>query len=178
MEKFSSLEKVKMKRIVEKLEFGDTDKDGMVKVGEIEISVEVPSEESTTDVTDSDPVKFFSKLFESREMAHMFHLKAQGGESSYATHMALGSYYEDILDKIDDIVEVYQGQYDIIEGYDVIDKESGSSEDPTQYFIELAEFVKRTRYSALLEEDAHLQAIVDEILIIMYKLIYKLRFLK
>jgi hypothetical protein len=130
------------------------------------------------------PAKFFSKIFESREMAHMFHLKTQG-EGSFAQHLALQDYYQGdddgeggILPLIDDLVEVYQGQYDLVEGWDNIDKQSKISEDPIQYFIEVAEFVKRTRYSAISEEDAHIQAIIDEILIVIYKLIYKLRFLK
>jgi hypothetical protein len=126
------------------------------------------------------PAKFFSKIFESREMAHMFHLKTQG-EGSFSQHLALQDYYEgdnSILGLIDDLIEVYQGQYDLVEGWDNIDKQSKISEDPLQYFIEVAEFVKRTRYSAISEEDAHLQAIIDEILNTIYKLIYKLRFLK
>lgn len=138
-----------------------------------------------TEVTKSEPVKFFSKLFESREMAHMFHLKAKG-EGSFASHLALQEYYEGgeddddngILDLIDDLVEVYQGQYDLIEGWDNIDKEVNSELEPVQYFIDLAEFIKQTRYKAIIEEDAHLQALIDEVLIMVYKLIYKLRFLK
>jgi len=140
--------------------------------------------EDPTKVEKSEPVKFFSKLFESREMAHMFHLRSQG-DGSFAAHLALQEYYEGddegeggILDLIDDLVEVYQGQYELIEGWDNIDKDINSDVQPVQYFIELAEFIKRTRYSAILEEDAHLQAIIDEVLIVIYKLIYKLRFLK
>ncbi len=172
MEKFSIIEEeVKVKRIVEQAELPEViDNEG-------ETEEELVNDGETPEVTESDPVKFFSKLFESREMAHMFHLKAQG-ESSHAEHMALGTFYEDVLGLIDDIIEVYQGQYDIIEGYDVIDKEANGSGETLDYFIETAEFVKRTRYSAILEEDAHIQSIVDDVLITMYKLIYKLRFLK
>jgi len=135
------------------------------------------TDESSEEVSESNPVKFISKLFESREMAHMFHLKAQG-DGSHASHLALEGYYEEIINTIDDLVEVYQGQYDIIEGYDIIDKENENSTEPVQYFIDVAEFVKRTRYSAILEEDAHIQAIIDDVLINLYKLVYKLRFLK
>jgi hypothetical protein len=110
----------------------------------------------------------------------MFHLKAQG-DGSFAQHLALQDYYDgdnSILGLIDDLVEVYQAQYDLVEGWENIDKQSKISEEPLQYFIEVAEFVKRTRYSAISEEDAHIQAIIDEILNLIYKLIYKLRFLK
>ena len=154
--------------------FTDTKKTS-IRVFEQQIIVKNEIEEEK-----SIPVKFFSKIFESREMAHMFHLKTQG-DGSFAQHLALQDYYEgdnSILGLIDDLVEVYQGQYNLVEGWDNIDKQSKISEEPLQYFIEVAEFVKRTRYSAISKEDAHIQAIIDEILNLIYKLIYKLRFLK
>ena len=154
--------------------FTDTKKTS-IRVFEQQIIVKNEIEEEK-----SIPVKFFSKIFESREMAHMFHLKTQG-DGSFAQHLALQDYYEgdnSILGLIDDLVEVYQGQYNLVEGWDNIDKQSKISEEPLQYFIEVAEFVKRTRYSAISKEDAHIQAIIDEILNVIYKLIYKLRFLK
>lgn len=173
MKRFTDIKKPKIKKVFEQTE----NELKPVKQEDPMMIAEKP------EIEKSEPVKFFSKLFESREMAHMFHLKAQG-DGAFAAHLALQEYYEGdegeggILPLIDDLVEVYQGQYDLIEGWDNIDKQAKISEDPIQYFIELAEFVKRTRYSALLEEDAHLQAIVDEVLIVVYKLIYKLRFLK
>lgn len=122
--------------------------------------------------------KFFSKLFESREMAHVYHLQVRGDEGSHAAHEALGAYYEEVLELIDELIEVYQGQYDIIEGYDIIDTESTKNMDRLEYFQQTVEEVKKDRYISLKEEDAHLQAIVDEIVNLMYKLIYKLRFNK
>ena len=154
--------------------FTDTKKTS-IRVFEQQIIVKNEIEEEK-----SIPVKFFSKIFESREMAHMFHLKTQG-DGSFAQHLALQDYYEgdnSILGLIDDLVEVYQAQYNLVEGWDNIDKQSKISEEPLQYFIEVAEFVKRIRYSAISKEDAHIQAIIDESLNLIYKLIYKLRFLK
>ena len=63
----------------------------------------------------SNPSKFFSKLFESREMAHIYHLQVNGEMGSHAKHTALGDYYEGVLSFIDDIIEIWQGQYGIIE---------------------------------------------------------------
>jgi hypothetical protein len=62
----------------------------------------------------------FSKLFESREMAHVYHLQVRGDEGSHAAH-TLGEYYEGILDLIDTVIETYQGQYGIVDGYETID---------------------------------------------------------
>ena len=138
-----------------------------------EVSTEVVDDTGTESV----PAKFFSKLFESREVSHIYHLQVKGDEGSHASHIALQSYYEGILDLVDELIEVYQGQYEIVEGYENLDLKEVST-DKIQYFISLAEFIKSTRYSALSKEDAHLQAIVDDILILVYKTLYKLRFNK
>jgi DNA-binding ferritin-like protein len=119
-------------------------------------------------------VEFVNRLFESREQAHVYHLQSD----TYAKHEALQEYYEDILDFIDDIVEVYQGQYDLIGDYDVIKANDIDKSDVVKYFQDLAEFVKKGRFEAFKEEDMHLQAIFDEVIALIYKTIYKLRFLK
>lgn len=136
-------------------------------------------EEPKTELTQEQslPAKFFSKLFESREVAHIYHLQVKGDDGSHASHLALQTYYEGVLDLIDDLIEAYQGQYDIVEGYENIDLKEVAN-DKIQYFIELGQFIKQTRYSAIPQDDAHLQAIVDEILILVYKTLYKLRFNK
>jgi hypothetical protein len=130
----------------------------------------------TSDV--SGPSKFFSKLFESREMAHVYHLSVKGDMGSYAAHVALGAYYDGILGQIDDLIEIYQGQYDLIEEFDMIDTKSTKSKEPIQYFQELVEFVKSNRNTCLSQEDTHLQNIVDEVIALIYKTLYKLRFNK
>lgn len=131
-----------------------------------------------TEVTKSDPAKFFSKLLESREMAQVYHWTVKGDMGSNAAHTALNEYYDSIIAKIDDLVEIYQGQYDLIEEYDVIDTKESKTKDKIEYFQEVVQFVKDTRYKAILEEDTHLQNIVDEVIATIYKLIYKLRFNK
>ena len=124
-----------------------------------------------------DIVKFFSKLFESREMAHIYHLQVRGDEGSYASHMALGSYYEGVLDLIDQIIEVYQGQYGIVDGYDIIDTKDTKTKDTVAYFEEIAEYIKHGR-KCISAEDTHLQNIVDEIVSLVYKTLFKLKFNK
>lgn len=125
----------------------------------------------------ANPAKFFSKLFESREMAHVYHLQVKGDEGSYAAHMALGSYYDGVLEFIDDLIETYQGQYDIIEGYDIIDTNTTRSKDKIEYFKELAEFIKTER-KCISNDDTHLHNIIDEVVALVYKTLYKLRFNK
>lgn len=129
-------------------------------------------------ITKTGPAQYFSKIFESREMAHVYHLQLKGSQGSYAQHIALGEYYEGILDILDELVEVYQGQYDVVEGYNIIDTQNTQTQDTLEYFTQTVEFLKTQRYTLLSQDDPHYQAIIDEIINLMYRLIYKLRFLK
>ena len=138
---------------------------------------EKPKETAGIAGFDAKPAKLFSKLFESREMAHIYHLQVKGEEGSYAAHMALGSFYEDVLDLIDDLIETYQGQYDIVEGYDIIDTKDTKSKEKLEYFTELVEFIKTER-KCIGPEDSHLHNIIDEIVALTYKTISKLKFNK
>ena len=129
-------------------------------------------------VEKSDVVKFFSKLFESREMAHVYHLQVRGDVGSHAKHLALGEFYEGIVDPLDNLIELYQGQYnEIIDGYDVIDTNATKTLDPIKYFEQLGDFVKEER-KCFDEEDTHYFNIIDDILVLIYKTLYKLRFNK
>lgn len=126
----------------------------------------------------SDVSTFLSKIFEARQMANVYHLKVKGEIGSDATHVALNSYYDDILDLLDTLVETYIGQYDVIEDYDIIDTKVSNDKETVEYFIELNSFIKENRYNSFQEEDSHLQNIIDEIVALTYRLIYKLRFTK
>jgi hypothetical protein len=123
------------------------------------------------------PVALFSKLFESKEMAHIYHLQVNGEQGSQAAHKALQKYYEDVLDLIDELLETYQGQYGIVDGYDVIDTNGTRTKEKVEYFEGLAEFVKHGR-KAIVAEDTHLQNIIDEVVVLIYRTLYKLKFTK
>jgi hypothetical protein len=125
----------------------------------------------------SNPSKFFSKLFESREMAHIYHLQVNGEMGSHAKHTALGDYYEGVLSFIDDIIEIWQGQYGIIEEYNVIDTSETKSKETIEYFNELARFIKEER-KCIPTEDTHLHNIIDEVVALVYKTLYKLKYNK
>lgn len=147
--------------------------------GEASVKVEQPEPQpqQTEQQTTATPVAFFSKLFESREMAHVYHLQVNGEMGSHAAHTALNEYYEGVLDLIDELIEAYQGQYGIVEGYDVIDTSSTKSTDKIEYFNILANFTKEGR-KAISLEDTHLHSIIDDIVVLIYKTLYKLKFNK
>ena len=139
--------------------------------------VEQPEPQPETNEGPGSPVSLFSKLFESREMAHIYHLQVNGEMGSHAAHTALNDYYDGILDLIDTLIETYQGQYGIVDGYDVIDTNTTRTKEKVEYFESLVEFVKHGR-KAISAEDTHLQNIVDEVVALIYRTLYKLKFTK
>ena len=139
---------------------------------------EPKQEEEKVEVSEGGDVsKFISKLLESREMAQVYHWTVKGDMGSHAAHLALEAYYDGVIGFIDDIVEIYQGQYGLIEGYDVIDTTDAKSKDRLDYFKETVEFVKSGR-KCIKAEDTHIHNIVDELIALQYKTIYKLTYNK
>jgi hypothetical protein len=108
------------------------------------------------------------KMFEARQISNICHLKSK----SFSEHKALGSYYDSILELIDNFVETYQGQYGILTDYEI---ETKSIPVTLEYLEDCNKFFIVGR-DAL--EDSHLKNIMDEVIALTYRTIYKLKFLK
>lgn len=111
----------------------------------------------------------FSKLFEARDFAHKAHLETK----SYAQHKALGSFYEDILDLTDGLVESYFGKY----GIQKIEIGQVKAQDVVTYFEDLANFIEQA-HASVNKKDTWVQNELDSILKTTYSLLYKLKNLK
>jgi hypothetical protein len=192
MKRFSEIQKRKVRRLNESEEanlpqnYQDMSKEELIalmsgkKESQPETKEEGKVEEESVESVESqggDVVKFFSKLFESKEMAHIYHLTVKGETGSHAAHLALQGYYEGVIELLDSLIEVYSGQYQIIEGYEIIDTSNTKTKDKVEYFEELANFIKSGK-SCFLVEDTHLHTIVDEIVVLIYKTLYKLKYNK
>jgi hypothetical protein len=112
---------------------------------------------------------FVSVLFHSATVTHFMHLQTK----SFAQHMALGEYYDAIVELADKWAEAYQGCYDIITNYP---KDFHLATDPVKYLTQIKEFVDDIRKD--LPSESQLQNIVDEIADQIDSTLYKLRFLK
>ena len=112
--------------------------------------------------------EFVGTLLHSATITHFMHLKTR----SYAQHVALGSYYDEIVDLVDQYVESYQGKYGIVENYPNV---YHSPTDPVKYLESLQKFVAEGRQD--LPQDTELQNIVDEIADLINSTTYKLKFL-
>lgn len=54
--------------------------------------------------------KLIDKMFAARNAAHIKHWKTK----SYSEHVALNDYYDGVVEKVDEIVEAYQGTFGIV----------------------------------------------------------------
>ena len=112
---------------------------------------------------------FVSVLFHSATNTHFMHLQTK----SFAQHMALGEYYDAIVELADKWAEAFQGCYDIITNYP---KDFHLATDPVKYLMQIKDFVDDIRKD--LPSESQLQNIVDEIADQIDSTLYKLRFLK
>jgi hypothetical protein len=124
---------------------------------------------SLQDYKQSKSVKgLVEKMFEARQVTHNCHLKSK----SYSEHKALDEYYTGLLEFLDDFIETYQGQYGLLNGYEISIQ---SVDNALEYLEDCVKLFAVGRESL---KDAHLQNIMDEIIGLTYKTIYKLKFLK
>lgn len=115
------------------------------------------------------PATFVSTLLHSATNTHFQHLMTD----SYARHVALNEYYNEIVELTDKYAEAYQGAYEVIKNYS---KDFHLATDPVKYMKSLKEFVKEIRSE--LPNDTELNNIVDEIADLINSTLYKLKTFK
>lgn len=110
-------------------------------------------------------------LFMSRDYGHRAHLRSQ----SYAQHVALGDFYSQLTDKIDTLVECYQGRNGII---DIPVVEIDGQTEPVTALQAHLDMVEGVRGQAIPPSDSALNNILDEVVAIYLQTLYKLKFLR
>lgn len=60
-----------------------------------------------------------ARVFATRNAVHLAHWRSKG-DGSYARHMALGDFYDALIDKVDGIVEMYQGAFGLIDNIETV----------------------------------------------------------
>jgi DNA-binding ferritin-like protein len=63
--------------------------------------------------------ELISRVFYARNLAHFVHWTVtdednEQGTGSYAKHKALGNFYDDVIEALDDLVEAYQGAFKLV----------------------------------------------------------------
>lgn len=112
---------------------------------------------------------FLSTMLNSATNAHFFHWSTD----SFSKHMALGTYYDEIVDLTDALAEAYFGCYGKIT---VFPNTSHTPTDPLKYMESLQSFVKEAR--ADLPQESQFVQLIDNIAELLDTTVYKLKFLK
>ena len=119
--------------------------------------------------------QFVGVLFLARDIAHRAHLRTTG-PGSFAAHEALGDFYEGIIGFADELTEVYQGCELVLLDIPLLDNEfPGEILDSIK---SQRDWVKANRYKAVSREETHMQNIIDEIVALYDRTIFKLHFLE
>lgn len=112
--------------------------------------------------------QLIARVFSARNASHRAHL-AEKGAGSFARHMALGEFYDEIIEKIDEIIEVDQGMYGLIGDFTVEDVK------PTDF----AKFIREEAIWIELNRDKFSKcnatlALIDDLTAIYLRTAYKL----
>jgi len=115
--------------------------------------------------------QFLGYLFSVRDQAHLAHLRVSG-IGAFAAHSSLGAFYEGLTDLVDELTEVYQGMYGIIP----ISIPGSTYVDGLTLVKGCREYVEQNRMKFC--DESHIQNIIDEIVALIDRTIYKLENLK
>jgi len=114
---------------------------------------------------------FLGLLFLARDVAHSVHLNTR----SFSKHTALNIFYDRIIDAADDFAEAYQGRHGLIGPITL------HSAKKTSNIIEFLEDslsqIEENRYEVVDKTDMSLQQLIDNIIEIYLRTLYKLKFL-
>ena len=114
---------------------------------------------------------FVGLLFLARDVTHSVHLNTR----SYSKHVALNIFYDRIIGAADDFAEAYQGRHGLMGPITL------HSAKKTANIIEFLEDslkeIEDCRYEVADKSDSSLQQLIDNIIEIYLRTLYKLKFL-
>lgn len=106
------------------------------------------------------------RVFATRNAVHLEHWKTK----SYAQHVALGELYDNLIDKIDTVVETYQGAFDLI---DAVKIPNISSKNMLDHLNDEAEWLE-SNIDELSGGIKALENVLQDLSGVYYHAIYKL----
>lgn len=113
-----------------------------------------------------------SKVFYTRNAAHLEHWKTKG-TGSFARHMALGTFYDALIDNIDSIVEAYQGYFDLIAAVQPVPGPT-LPKDIVEHISDECEWIDENR-EKIAKNVAAIENLIDNLSGAYMSVLYKLR---
>lgn len=111
-----------------------------------------------------------ARCFAARTAAHFAHFTT----GSYAEHVALNEFYDAIVDAADSFAECHMGVEGKFKSFPDVPLPKGA---PLEWLPELHAWISRNR-TACADGSTELANLIDEILSVIDKAFYKLKFLK
>lgn len=118
--------------------------------------------------------EFISYLMVCRNVLHAMHLKTTGA-GSYATHIALNSLYDSLVEHIDNIAEVYQGYYGKLLNLKFETGNEYLNMKPVDYVAEILKHVEH--YKSKFQDNSMILNEIDNLVKDLSSAHYKLKFL-
>ena len=115
--------------------------------------------------------EFVGLLFLARDVTHSVHLNTR----SYAKHVALNIFYDRIVGVTDDFAEAYQGRYGLIGPISLMSaKKTGNI---IEFLEDQMKEIESIRYDVVDKSDSALQQLIDNIIELYARTLYKLKYL-
>ena len=115
--------------------------------------------------------EFIGLLFLARDVTHSVHLNTR----SYSKHKALNIFYERIVGVADDFAETYQGRYGLIGPISL--HSAKKTTNVIEFLEDSLKEIEDARYKVCDKDDSTLQQLIDNIIEVYLRTLYKLRFL-
>jgi len=114
---------------------------------------------------------FVGELFLARDVTHSVHLNTR----SFSKHMALNTFYDEVIELADKFAEAYQGRHGLIGPITLCN--ARKTTNVTEFLEDSLKTIEGMRYEVVEKTDTALQNIIDEIVGLYLSTLYKLKFL-
>jgi len=114
---------------------------------------------------------FIGMLFLARDVTHSVHLNTR----SFSKHMALNTFYDEIIELADGFAEAYQGRKGLIGPISLMS--ANKTTNIIEFLQNQLEEIEACRYEIADKTDTPLQNLIDGIIELYLSTLYKLRFL-
>jgi hypothetical protein len=115
--------------------------------------------------------EFVGLLFLARDVTHSVHLNTR----SYSKHKALNIFYDRIIGVADDFAEAYQGRYGLIGPISL--HSAKKTTNVIEFLEDSLKEIEDARYKVCSKDDSTLQQLIDNIIEVYLRTLYKLKFL-
>jgi hypothetical protein len=113
---------------------------------------------------------FFRTLLDAVTTGHVLHLQTR----SYSQHAALNTFYSELDNLVDGLIEAFQGKYGVVDNYPP--STENTTNEPIGFIKNLSDYVRSNR--AAVADDSELQNDIDSIQTLIDSTLYKLKNLR